>query len=114
MKVQSEAPAAPMPLPAGLTDVALIDARTCAQVGGMSLSWWHEAVRAGLAPAPAFRRPRCTRWHLGGVREFWQRFAEQGACSASEARTHTLAKKASAAATARRQSAKTQAAAVVA
>jgi hypothetical protein len=39
------------PLPANLADVALIDAPTCAAVGGLSVSWWHEEVRIG-GPCP--------------------------------------------------------------
>lgn len=64
-------------LPANLADVALIDATTCAAAGAMSLSWWHEAVRLGQAPAPAIRKPRCTRWRLSDVRAFWEAFAQQ-------------------------------------
>jgi predicted DNA-binding transcriptional regulator AlpA len=58
-------------LPHNLADVALIDAPTCAAAGDMSLSWWHEEVRAGRAPAPVIRKPRCTRWRLSDVRAFW-------------------------------------------
>ena len=63
------------PLPANLADVALIDAPTCAAAGDMSVSWWHEEVRIGRAPAPAIRRPRCTRWRLADVAAFWINFA---------------------------------------
>ena len=63
-------------LPADLLCVALIDANTCAAAGGMSVSWWHEAVRAGKAPAAAIRKPRCTRWRLADVQAFWRAFAE--------------------------------------
>ena len=59
------------PLPAALAEVALIDAPTCAAAGDMSVSWWHEEVRAGRAPAPVIRKPRCTRWRLAEVRAFW-------------------------------------------
>jgi hypothetical protein len=62
-------------LPAELAAVALIDAQTCAAAGSMSLSWWNEEVRAGRAPAPAFRRPRCTRWRAAEVQAFWRAFA---------------------------------------
>ena len=62
-------------LPADLADVALIDAQTCASAGAMSVSWWHEEVRAGRAPAPAVRAVRCTRWRMGDVCAFWRNFA---------------------------------------
>ncbi len=65
-------------VPANLADVALIEATTCAAAGAMSVSWWHEAVRLGRAPAPVIRQPRCTRWRLADVRAFWQAFAQQG------------------------------------
>lgn len=65
-----------------LADVALIDAEACATAGGMSVSWWHNEVLAGRAPKPAVQRPRCTRWRLADVREFWQRFADAGAIEA--------------------------------
>ena len=58
-------------LPADLAAVALIDAPTCAAAGDMSISWWHGEVHAGRAPAPVFRKPRCTRWRLADVRAFW-------------------------------------------
>lgn len=65
-------------VPANLADVALIEATTCAAAGAMSVSWWHEAVRMGRAPAPVIRQPRCTRWRLSDVRAFWEAFAQQG------------------------------------
>ena len=71
MTAKTEPKTALHPLPANLADVALIDAPTCAAAGDMSLSWWHEEVRAGRAPAPVFRKPRCTRWRLADVRAFW-------------------------------------------
>lgn len=66
-------------LPTDLAEVALIDAATCAAVGGISASWWLGEVRAGRAPAPAIRKPRCTRWRASEVRAFWQQFAGQAA-----------------------------------
>ncbi len=54
--------------------MALVDAETCATAGGMCVSWWHAKVRAGEAPQAAFRRPRCTRWRLSEVLEFWRNF----------------------------------------
>ena len=59
-------------LPIDLADVALTDAATCAAAGSVSVSWWHEAVRTGLAPQPVFRRVRCTRWRVKDVAEFWR------------------------------------------
>lgn len=88
-------------LPACVADVALIDGPTCAAIGSVSLSWWHDAVRAGRAPQPAVRAPRCTRWRAIDVRAFWQRFAEQGDAAAAE-RLMATAKKASAGARAKR------------
>lgn len=63
-------------MPTELAEVALIDAATSAAAGDMSLSWWHAAVAAGRAPAPAVRKSRCTRWKLADVRAFWVKFAE--------------------------------------
>jgi len=70
------------PTPEALADVALIDATDCAAAGGMGVSWWHDEVRAGRAPAPVVREPRCTRWRLADVRAFWIARAEQSANSA--------------------------------
>jgi predicted DNA-binding transcriptional regulator AlpA len=93
----------PQSLPADLAAVALIDAPTCAAAGAMSVSWWHEEVRAGRAPAPVIRKPRCTRWRLTDVRAYWSRSAEQAASDArSAADVKARATKASAAAQAKR------------
>ncbi len=73
-------------LPADSADVALIDAPTCAAAGDMSVSWWHEEVRTGRAPAPAIRKPRCTRWRLADVRAYWIECAQKTAAT-----THTAA-----------------------
>ena len=87
------------PIPPALAGVALIDAPTCAAAGGMSVSWWHEEVRAGRAPAPKVRQPRCTRWRLADVLAYWQAFAERGARDTQAAEAVTAkAKKASTAA----------------
>lgn len=56
-------------------DIALIDVTTSASFGGMSESWWYAEVAAGRAPAPVVRRPRCTRWLLADVLQFWKEFA---------------------------------------
>lgn len=92
-------------LPANLADVALIEATTCAAAGAMSVSWWHEAVRTGRAPAPVIRKPRCTRWRLSDVKAFWESFA-QGASQDAESAEAVKAKaeKASRAAQAKRAS----------
>lgn len=65
------------PLPTDLADAALIDGPTCAAVGAVSVSWWHEEVRTGRAPQPAIRQSRFTRWRLADVRAFWIGFAER-------------------------------------
>lgn len=88
-------------LPADLAAVALIDAKTCAAPGAMSVSWWHEKVASGEAPQPAIRAPRCTRWRIKDVAEFWRTFAEQGNTTAA-AKLKAQAVKASAAAKAKR------------
>ena len=62
--------------PADLAAVALIDASRCAEVGGMSVAWWHREVAAGRAPQPAVRKPRCTRWRASAVVAFWRNFGE--------------------------------------
>ncbi|MDE2396267.1 MAG: hypothetical protein KGM91_12590, partial [Burkholderiales bacterium] len=93
-------------IPAALSSVALIDAPTCAAAGGMSVSWWHEEVRTGRAPAPAVRQPRCTRWRLADVVAFWQAFATKGEADTEAAALVTAkAKKASAAARVKRTAA---------
>ena len=93
------------PVPPALSSVALIDAPTCAAAGGMSVSWWHDEVRGGRAPAPAVRQPRCTRWRLCDVVAFWQAFATKGeADTQAAAQVTAKAKKASAAARVKRAS----------
>ena len=88
-------------LSADLAAVALIDAKTAAAAGSMSLSWWHEKVAIGEAPQPAIRAPRCTRWRVKDVAEFWRAFAEQGS-SETAAKLKAQATKASAHAKAKR------------
>lgn len=56
----------------------LINAARSAWMGSMSVSWWHEAVRQGRAPAPVIRGPRCTRWRSSDVQSFWEELAEKG------------------------------------
>lgn len=59
------------PLPPALAEVALVNAAEAAAVGSVSLTWWHSAVRAGIAPQPAMRTSRCVRWKMEDVRRFW-------------------------------------------
>ncbi len=90
-------------IPPALAKVALIDAPTCAATGGMSVSWWHEEVRTGRAPAPVVRQPRCTRWRVADVAAYWQAFATKGEVDTEAAEQVTAkAMKASAAAQAKR------------
>lgn len=91
-------------LPASLESVALIDAKTAAAVGCMSLSWWHAEVAAGRAPRPAIQQPRCTRWRLQEVRDFWARRAARPNEGKAE-QVASQAKRASDAAKAKRESA---------
>lgn len=84
-------------LPADAADVALIAADTCAAIGDVSLSWWHEEVRTGRAPKPVIQQPRFTRWRLADVCRFWADRAEQAAGdTAAGERMTARAKKASA------------------
>lgn len=91
----------PQALPADLAAVSLVDDKTCAAAGAMSVSWWHAEVAAGRAPAPAIRRPRCTRWRAAEVAAFWRAFAS-AADTATAAALKARATKASAAAKAKR------------
>lgn len=84
------------PLPADLADVALIAADTCAAIGDVSVSWWHEEVRSNRAPKPVIQQPRFTRWRLTDVRRFWaERAAHASADTAAGERMAERAKKAS-------------------
>ena len=78
-------------LPADVADVALAAADTCAAIGEMSVSWWHDEVRTGRAPKPVIQQPRCTRWRLADVRCFWAERAAQAAGD-TEARERMAAK----------------------
>ena len=103
MTAKTDPKANPRTLPADLADVALIDAPTCAAAGAMSVSWWHDEVRAGRAPAPVIRKPRCTRWRMADVRAVWTKSAEQTAADTKAAAgVKARATKASAAARAKR------------
>lgn len=103
-RATSAALAASFPsIPAALADVALIDAPACAAVGAMSVSWWHDEVRAGRAPKPVIQQPRCTRWRVADVRTYWAKRAEQAAADVQAAAgVKARATKASAAARAKR------------
>jgi predicted DNA-binding transcriptional regulator AlpA len=90
------------PLPADLAAVALINARTAAAAGSMSLSWWHQKVAEGEAPQPVVRAQRCTRWRAVDVAAFWRAFANQATVSGTDATT-IQATKASTASIAKRR-----------
>jgi len=62
--------------PAALADVALINVQAIAAAASISVSHFHDLVRQGLAPQPAFRSPRCTRWRLADARQWLQTFAQ--------------------------------------
>lgn len=89
-------------LPAELVEVALIDAKTCAATGGMSVSQWHNLVREGAAPQPAVRLTRYTRWALAEVRQFFVELTQQKSVE-RELLVMERAKKASQAAKVKRQ-----------
>jgi predicted DNA-binding transcriptional regulator AlpA len=68
-------------IPESLADVALIDGPTAAAAAGMSITKFHDLVRAGEAPPPAIRRPRFTRWQTAAVRQWLASMAvAPGAC----------------------------------
>lgn len=68
-------------LPADVAEVALIAADTCAAIGEVSVSWWHQEVSSGRAPRPAIQQPRFTRWRRADAIRFW---AERAAHAASD------------------------------
>ncbi len=103
MTAKTDPKASPRTLPADVADVALIAADTCAGIGSMSVSWWHEEVKEGRAPRPVIQQPRCTRWRLADVRAYWAKRAEQAATDTQAAAdVKARATKASAAARAKR------------
>jgi predicted DNA-binding transcriptional regulator AlpA len=85
-----------------LAEVRLIDVKAAAAAGGMSISWWHEAVSQGIAPQPVFRAPRCTRWRAVDVAAFWRDYrpstdrasemVDQAAKASAKARERRCAK----------------------
>lgn len=102
MALKSELPAV---LPA-LVDVALIDGPAAAAVGSISLSQWYDLVRRKEAPQPVVREPRCTRWRLIDVRDFWIARVEKAAADDRGAKSVIdTATRASAAAKSKRRAA---------
>lgn len=89
-------------IPPAFDDVALIDAKTAAAVGGLSQSWWYGQVASGRAPQPVIRAPKCSRWRLADVREFWASLIEPAKPSADQ-RTAESSKRASTAKQAKRR-----------
>ena len=84
------------PIPDALADVALIAADTCAAIGAVSVSWWHEEVRTGRAPRPVIQQPRFTRWRRADAIRFWaERVALASADTKAGERMRAKAKKAS-------------------
>ena len=91
------------PIPTGHDDVALIDINDVCALARMSMSWWHDEVRAGRAPQPLRYGPRCTRWRLADVRAWLIERAKAAAIDQqNEAFVTARAKKASSAAQAKR------------
>ena len=86
--------------PVSLQDVALIDARSSADAGCISVSQWYTLVAEGKAPAPVIRAPRCTRWRLADVRQ-WLIDSARGV--ATDTATVTRAKRASSQASIKRR-----------
>lgn len=96
MSAKTDPKPAARPLPAVATDVALIAADTCAAIGEVSVSWWHQEVRCGRAPRPVIQQPRFTRWRLADACRFWaERAARASADFAPGERMAERAKKAS-------------------
>jgi hypothetical protein len=91
-------------VPDSLADVALADAYTCAAVGDMGITWWLDKVASGEAPAPVIRQPRCTRWRIADVKNFYAQLASQKLDKSPAMTAH--AAKASKAARAKREAAK--------
>lgn len=91
------------PLPDAHSDVSLGDIKDVCALIRMSASWVHAEVSAGRFPAPAIRRPRCTRWRIADVRKnILDRCADSAADAETAAFVTARATKASAAAKAKR------------
>lgn len=73
----------------------LVDSKKAAAAGSMSVSWWEARVAEGVAPAPAFRGHRCTRWRWSDVVAFWERLADLGSDPLVQAATMAKARNAS-------------------
>lgn len=96
MTAQSDLKPAARPLPTDVAEVALCTADTCAAIGEVSVSWWHEEVRTGRAPKPVIQQPRFTRWRRADAIRFWaDRAAQASADTEAGARMAERAKKAS-------------------
>ena len=65
-------------VPDALADLALIDGPSIAAAACISYSQFLELVRCKLAPQPAVRGPRCTRWRVSAARRWLVEFAEGG------------------------------------
>lgn len=89
--------------PPVLLDVALVDAKGVSAAACISLSQLHDLVRAGKAPAPAFRGVRMTRWRVADVRAWLLELASAGTPSGADA-VATKVRRASDAAQAKRRS----------
>ena len=90
-------------IPNALTDVAMINAKTAAAAGSMSISQFLELVRIKDAPQPVIRQPRFTRWNLMAVRAWLIERASQHTADTRAAEMVTArARKASDAAKAKR------------
>ena len=61
----------------------LIDAKTCAGLGGVSVSWWMEKVKAGKAPLPVANGNRFTRWRTVDAVSYWESFGTESLTAAS-------------------------------
>lgn len=88
-------------IPPALMDVAYVGGATCAAAGAMSLSQWHELVKAGIAPEPVIRKPRFTRWLLADLRRWLIEFRTQSDFEADSATALEKATRASHAAKAK-------------
>lgn len=68
MKATTDSKTSTRPLPAEISDVALLDIRDVIAAVRMSASWIHEEVRAGRFPAPLRYGQRCSRWTTASLR----------------------------------------------
>jgi hypothetical protein len=89
MTTSTVKPRAFSPVPPSAATAALATADTCAAIGAVSVSYWHEAVRTGLAPRPVIQQTRFTRWRLVDAVQFWQDRATQGQADTASAQALT-------------------------